>query len=231
MARTTIPVEAFLQALPLFKALREDEIVRIAKSVTVVEARRGAILFRRGDACLGFHAVLYGQIKLALHGTNGTEKVVEVTGAGQTFGEAVMFLDKPYVVGAQALVDSKLLFIPRDIVFAEIDADSGFSRRLLASLSARLHRLMHDLEGYALQSGRERVVGYLLSSVPAEKVEGSHNLSLTVRKGVIASRLNISQEHFSRLLQDLARSGLICVVGREIAIPDVRRLRECAAAH
>jgi CRP/FNR family transcriptional regulator, dissimilatory nitrate respiration regulator len=63
--------------------------------------------------------------------------------------------------------------------------------------------------------------------VPVEKNEGSHRVSLTVRKGVIASRLNISQEHFSRILQELARSGSISVAGREISIPDVRRLRDC----
>ena len=228
MPRPIIPVEAFLQALPLFKTLREEELERVANSVKVVEAPRGTVLFRRGDACLGFHAILYGQVKLSLRGPSGSEKVIEMMGPGQTFGEAVMFLDKAYVVEAQALVDSKLIFIPRDVVFSELEADSGFARRMLAGLSGRLHRLVHDLEACALQSGRERVVGYLLSSVPEDKGEGSHNVFLTTRKGVIASRLNVSQEHFSRILHDLARSGLISVDGREIAISDVRRLRECA---
>jgi CRP-like cAMP-binding protein len=224
-------VEAFLHALPLFKALSEDEIAHIAGSVTVLEAPRGTVLFGRGDRCRGFHAVLYGQVKLTLHSTSGAEKVLQLMSAGQTFGEAVMFLDKPYLVQAQTLTDSKLLFIPREVVLAQIEADSGFARRLLAALSARLHGLVHDLEGYALHSGRERVIGYLLSAVPDDKHGGSHEVSLTARKGVIASRLNISQEHFSRILQELARSGLISVGAREISIPDVRRLRECAQAH
>jgi hypothetical protein len=67
------------------------------------------------------------------------------------------------------------------------------------------------------------VVAYLLSAVREEKHGGSHRLSLTVRKRVIASRLNVTQE--------LARSGLISVVGREISIADVRRLRQCAPQH
>jgi CRP/FNR family transcriptional regulator, dissimilatory nitrate respiration regulator len=159
VSRPAIRVEAFLHALPLFKALSEDEITRIAESVALVEAPRGTVLFQRGDPCRGFHAVLYGQVKLSLHGTSGTEKIVQVTSAGQTFGEAVMFLDKPYVVQAQTLTDCKLLFIPREVVFAQIEADSGFARRLLAALSARLHGLVHDLEGYALQSGRELRAG------------------------------------------------------------------------
>ncbi|MGZ5136344.1 MAG: Crp/Fnr family transcriptional regulator, partial [Burkholderiales bacterium] len=211
MPRPTIPIEAFVESLPLFKTLRHEEIQRVAESVTQINAERGSVLFRRGDPCTGFHALLYGQVKLSLRGSSGAEKVLEVLGPGQTFGEAVMFLEKPYHVEAQTLVDSKLLFIPREIVFAEIEADPGFARRLLASLSVRLHRLVYDLESCALMSGRERVVGYLLSMVPEGKNEGGHCFPLTIKKGVIASKLNVSQEHFSRILQELAHSGLISV--------------------
>ena len=38
-------------------------------------------------------------------------------------------------------------------------------------------------------------------------------------KGVIASRLNLTQEHFSRILHELSESGLITVDGRTIRIP------------
>jgi CRP-like cAMP-binding protein len=46
-----------------------------------------------------------------------------------------------------------------------------------------------------------------------------------VAKGVIASRLNLTQEHFSRILHDLAALGLIEVQGRRIRVLDLERLR------
>ena len=38
--------------------------------------------------------------------------MVEIIRPGQSFGEALMFLDKPYIVFAQALADSMLLHVP-----------------------------------------------------------------------------------------------------------------------
>ena len=43
--------------------------------------------------------------------------------------------------------------------------------------------------------------------------------------GTIASRLNLTQEHFSRILSELTGAGLIQVEGRTIHIPDIGRLR------
>ena len=50
-------------------------------------------------------------------------------------------------------------------------------------------------------------------------------VTLPTNKGVIASRLNLTQEHFSRILHELSEKGLIVVEGRVIHIPDVDKLR------
>ena len=225
MPRAAIHPSTFLVHLPLFAALERSQLERIAAAVSVVDAERGSLIIRRGEPSLGFHAIVYGQVKLTLRSPRGDEKVIEVLGPGQSFGEAVMFLGKPYVVDAQALVDTKLLFVPREAVFSALDEDPQFARRLLAALSARLHRLVADVEAYTLRSGRERVIGYLLSLLPERQDAQSAHVTLATRKAVIASRLNLTQEHFSRILQQLAAEGLIVVRGREIAVPDVARLR------
>jgi len=221
-----IKVQSFLANVPLFKELASDELDRIASNTQEVRAERAEVLFRRGDAALGFHIIVYGQVKLAFTSSRGDEKVVDLIGPGQSFGEAVMFMERPHVVTAQALADSLLLYIARDIVFAELERDPRFVRRMIAGLSSRLHSLMSDLESDSLHSGTQRVIGYLLrdsdeSSAPASALE----VTLPTTKGVIASRLSLTQEHFSRILHDLAARDLIEVNGRAIFIPDVARLR------
>jgi CRP-like cAMP-binding protein len=42
---------------------------------------------------------------------------------------------------------------------------------------------------------------------------------------VIASRLNLTQEHFSRILHELSSLGLIVVEGKRIRIPSVPKLK------
>jgi len=49
---------------------------------------------------------------------------------------------------------------------------------------------------------------------------------LAASKSVLASRLNITREHFSRILHELSQAGLIRVSGRSIRVLDPAGLRE-----
>ena len=221
-----IRVSAFLANLPLFKETSPEEIERIAQGTRALHLARGEMLFHRGDSCEGFHLVAYGQVKLAITSPQGVDKVVEVIGPGMSFGEAVMFLEKPYPVYAQTLSDSLLLHVSKSVVFAEIERNPQFSRRLLGGLSRRLHGLVSDVEAYSLRSGAQRVIGYLLRDVRvAEPGANGGEVTLPISKGVIASRLNLTPQHFSRILHELAAQGLIAVQGRKVHVTDLARLR------
>ena len=158
MPSTPIKVQTFLANLPLFKELAPEELARIPLGTREQHAARGEVLFRKGDPCEGFHMVIYGHVKLAFTSASGNEKVVELIGPGQSFGEALMFMQKPYVVYAQALADTLLLHIAKSVVFDEIEREPGFARKMIAGLSRRLHGLVSDLEAYTLHSGMQRVI-------------------------------------------------------------------------
>ena len=219
---THIKVQAFLANLPMFGDMSAAELDRVAQRTVHASLEKGQALFQCGDPCTGFHVVVYGQIKLGFMSPQGSEKVVEIVRAGQSFGEALMFLDKPYIVFAQALCDSMVLHVAKDAVVDEIRRDAAFALRMLAGLSRRVHGLVRDVEAYTLRSSHERVIGYLLADADDA---GTAEVQLTPGKSVIASRLNMTPEHFSRILHELAVAGLIRVNGRAIRIPDLRRLR------
>jgi CRP-like cAMP-binding protein len=221
-----IRIQEFLKNVPLFRELTDAELDRIAAGTAQVRAPAGTILFRRGELCSGFHVIVYGQVKLAFGAADGAEKVVEILGPGSSFGEAVMFLEKPYVVFAETLADSLLLAIGKAGVFAELERNPRFARKMLAGLALRLHGLVHDLEAYTLRSGTQRVIGYLLRDYSEEgEPRAPLDVALATSKGVLASRLNITREHFSRILHDLSGARLIEVHGRIIRILDPERLR------
>ena len=218
-------IEALLSRVPLFSSLAPAELSRFARGWREFNAGKGEILFHRGDPCNGFHLIVTGQVKIAFTSPHGSEKVIEILGPGHTFGEALMFMDKAYIVFAQTLADSHLIHLSKATVFEELERDPSFARKMIASLSMRLHQLVQDVESYSLRSGRERIIVYLLRDMP-DSVEPVNSLDVTLptSKGTIASRLNLTQEHFSRILHDLAEQGLIVVERRNIRIPDIKRL-------
>ena len=224
-AHRTDPRE-FLKRIPLFQDVTSEELDHIAASTTEINILKGNVIFRRGDPCDGFHIVIYGQVKLSFTSPQGDEKVVEIISAGQSFGEALMFMEKPYIVNAQVLADSLLLLISKQAVFSGLDSNPKFARRMLSGLSRRIHGLVSDVESYSLRSATQRVIGYLLKADPAG--DGGHVI-LSVSKKLVASRLNLTPEHFSRILQELTTRKLIEVKGREIIILDIEKLRNYEA--
>jgi len=221
----TPPIETLLARVPLFASLAPAELARFARGSREFTANKGEVLFHRGDPCHGFHLIVSGQVKIGFTSAQGSEKVIEILGAGQTFGEALMFMDKPYIVFAQTLADSHLIHLSKATVFEELERDPTFARKMIASLSMRLHQLVQDVESYSLRSGRERIIGYLLRDMPDSSGQAnSVTITLPTSKGTIASRLNLTQEHFSRILHELTEQGLIVVDRRMIRIPDVKRL-------
>jgi CRP-like cAMP-binding protein len=222
-----INIEALLTHIALFNGLAPEEIARIAHATREVHILKGETLFHRGDACTGFHLMVYGQIKLTFTSAQGNEKIVEIISQGHSFGEAIMFLDKPYVVSAQALTDAMLLHVSKTAIFEELGHDYNLARKMLAGMAMRLHQLMNDVESYSLHSGKQRIIGYLLRELPENDQNGTDViLTLPSNKGTIASRLNLTQEHFSRILHELTDLGLIIVEGKKIHIPSVANLRK-----
>ncbi|MFO1206884.1 MAG: Crp/Fnr family transcriptional regulator [Burkholderiales bacterium] len=227
MGPPSIKLQSFLANLPLFREMNPEEIDRLAEGTREIYAERGEILFHKGDPCVGFHVVVYGQVKLAFTSPHGAEKVVDIIGRGESFGEALMFVGSPYIVYAQTLADSMLVHVSKETVFAELDRDPRFARKMIAGLSSRLHSLLRDVEAYSMASGAQRVIGYLLRDEQEVALAGTTGLTVTlpVTKGVLASRLNLTPEHFSRILHDLSNTGLISVEGRNVHIPNIERLR------
>ncbi|AYH45022.1 Crp/Fnr family transcriptional regulator [Azoarcus sp. DN11] len=223
MSNRPVDIPATLRKVSFFSELSAEEIDRVARFTRERHLEKGEILFQRGDPVHGFYYVVSGQMKLAVSSAQGNEKVVEIISPMHSFGEAVMFLNRPYPVFAEALTSTQLLHIGQAVVSDLIDQDPGFARKLLAGMAIRLHGMVQDVETYSLRSSMQRVIGYLLQQVDNES-EGASDIALPTSKQVIASRLNLTPETLSRIFHDLTEAGLITVHGKHISLLDPARL-------
>jgi CRP-like cAMP-binding protein len=205
---------------------------RVAQGCQVRRLARGETIFRYGEPCEEFHVVVMGQVKLFAISPAGQEKVIELVAPGHSFAEALMFTGKPYILNAQALVNSLLLTVSKHVMLVEIERDPRFSLKMLAGISRRLHGLVHDIESGALHSGMQRVIGYLLRERQVEDCSTGevYTVSLPVSKATIASRLSLTPEYFSKVLHELEAEKLIEIDKRDIRIIDVPRLA-CYGVH
>jgi len=215
-----------LKTIPLFKNADETYLKRIADQSRFIEMEKGAFVFHKGDPCRGLYISVHGSLKISFISMEGKEHVVRIIGPGQSFAEAVMFLDKPFPASVQAISQAKLLFVPKKAVMQCISEDPGFALGMLAGLSRRIHLLVSEIESLTLDSSQQRVIGYLLQRCAEDTKRGNKAVDLPANKATIASHLNLAPETLSRVLQQLSENGLISVQGKVIHILDEEKLRQ-----
>jgi CRP-like cAMP-binding protein len=129
----------------------------------------------------------------------GNREGREIVSPGQSFGDALMFLDKPYIVFAQALSDAMPLHVAKHALLDERARDPEFTRRMISDLARRLHGLVRDMEAYTLHSGQSASSAISLqTSLTAPATASRWEVHLTPGKSVIASRLNMTPPSISR---------------------------------
>lgn len=206
-----------LLAAPLLSQLSEAQLQRVSAHAVRQTLDEGQWLFSQGDPAKRFFLVKAGQIRLFRLSPAGAEKVIEIVSPGQTFAEALMFLNAPrYPVCAAALSPSEVIAIDARDFAAMLRESVDTCFVVLGSLSMRLRRMIGEIDNLTLHTAKRRVARYLLTRCPEDR----RAFDLEVRKGVLASRLSVKPETFSRVVKQLTQDHLIEVHGAHITVLD-----------
>ena len=225
----TADLRAAITSAPMFDGLDTAHADVLAAQSRPIFLPGGQVLFRRGTPSTGFYLVREGRMQLSVSNSEGTVKVLEIISPGGAFGHAVMFLRDPYPVDATALVDTHLVFVPAGAVDGVLDGDPAMARLMLASMAKRLQAKVQDIAMLLLQSATQRIVAYLLGAIRDDvddpgRERPSTTVELPALKQVLASRLGMTPETFSRAMRTLTAEGLLIADGPVVQIPDIAAL-------
>jgi CRP-like cAMP-binding protein len=219
-----------LRGIYLFSVLDDEQLGIVLSSTRVVRLAEGERLFDHGQPSRHYYFLRSGQIKLFRTAKDGGEKVIEIVRTGETFAEAVMFMEeaRAYPVSAQAIVASELLAFDQKSMLGILAQSTPTCMRLMAGMSRRLRQQVDEIDRLTLHNATYRLANYLLQQIPRGVLE-SPELHLTTPKHIVASRLAIQPETFSRILARLAENGCLAVHGHSIILTDIEALREIVA--
>jgi CRP-like cAMP-binding protein len=214
----------FVEKTHLFGGLESAQLDKVLTHSSVHKLKKEQALFSQGDEVKSFYLVLSGMIKLFRLSPDGQEKVIEVVNPGDTFAEALIFLESPHFpVSASALGEAQVIAFEASQFLRMLKQNSDTCINLLGSLSQRIRGLVQEIDNLSVQTGRQRLAAYLL-----DLAENTDELHLSIPKSVLASRLSIKPETFSRIIKQLRNSETIKVDGSNITIIDRDQLEDFA---
>jgi CRP-like cAMP-binding protein len=215
-----------LRRSPLLSGLSQEQLTRVAAHAVTLQLNEGQWLFSQGDPAQRFFVLNRGHIRLFRLSPEGAEKIIEIVAPGQTFAEALMFLNAPrYPVCAAALEAAEVIAIDARAFAAMLRESVDTCFLVLGALSQRLRSLIGEIDNLTLHSATNRVARYLLAHVSEDR----RGFDLDVPKGVLASRLSVTPETFSRVLKHLSSDGIVTVHGAHVIIDDRAALTRLAA--
>ena len=216
-------VKRSLKQNPLFSKLTDLQLDRVCQHSQLQQLSEGQLLFNQSDKVTDFYMVQSGKIKLFRLSPDGQEKIIEIVRPGEVFAEALMFTNQTdYPVSAAALTDTIVISINAKN-FQEMLWDSTATcLLLLGDMSFRLRKLIKEIDNLTLQNGTCRVASYLIQEMPENKNE----FELDMAKNVIAARLSIKPETFSRIIKSLNNKGILSINGNSVTIHDIETLKD-----
>lgn len=140
LAARRAPFVARTGAAPTFDAAQVASLAAALPRSALVRYAAGATIMREGQTGACMYAVKSGQVAIGVR-----EQLLEVVGAGGTFGEMALVDQSPRSASALAQAESELLAIDRGAFLKAVAGHPAFALALMRSIAGRLKHITAQL--------------------------------------------------------------------------------------
>jgi len=219
-------VAATLARAPLFSGLAEDEMAFLARRVVPKQCVAGETIFQEGEPCAGLYVVESGRIKIFKMSAGGREQVLAIDGPGASVAELPVFDDGNYPASATAVTEARLMFVSKQDFRALCLEHPQVALRVVKIVGGRLRRLVGIIEELSFTTVRHRMAALLVNLAKRNGTKTARGIEFTLpaTQQELAGMIGTVRELVSRNLSRLQAEEILSVEGRNVVVPDLRRL-------
>lgn len=216
-----------LKVLPLFADLTREDSSLVIQNSRIRQCERGQFLFAHGDKAMHFYIVCRGTIQMFRETPDGHEVTSDILIAGDSIGaEEVVQSNSSYQSNARAVDNATLLEVPISWMKEHLKNFDHLALKLLKDISTRLRSAQIESEHLSTMSAAQIVACYLQKLCVLYNFD-PQGFELPYSKTLIASRLHMELETFSRSLKKLREQGLV-VTGTHVTFKNAHRTSQFA---
>jgi CRP-like cAMP-binding protein len=205
-----VNIKNFLKGLSLFTHFPDKGLEEVLNRACVKHYPKGKMLFMVGDQADYFYILIDGWIKLFRETRNGHEVIITLLTNGEMFGRSAVIKNGTHPYSCEALTDLRLLILPSNFMLHmagnHTDYDDFLNRFLESELNEHNNKNL-EAEHLAYMTSAQRV-GCFLLRMCTNRTHGSITFQLPYEKSLVAGRLGMTPETFSRSLNHLSSKGV-----------------------
>ncbi|RCK37590.1 hypothetical protein TH19_10085 [Thalassospira profundimaris] len=204
-----------ISKIPVMSAFSKTEIPTVIGGSCVSVFPKRELLFNEGDVADQFYILLKGRVRLFRVLDDGRVALFHLVSPGEAFAEAVVLSGQNYPVSAECDAESEIAAISRFQLINRLQRDPLLVGRMMQTLIERERFFFKELNDLRQLTPIQRLIEFLLSRNGEETAVAKH---------IIANRIGVTPETFSRALRRLSDEGLIAR-DSEMSILDLEGLQ------
>jgi CRP/FNR family transcriptional regulator, cyclic AMP receptor protein len=222
MATSSEDTIALLHRVPVFAALVEEELARIAEVTVPRRFAAGEVVFHEGDRSSTCYVVRSGRARALREHADGRSITLANFGPGDIFGELAMFDDERRSATVEALDETEVIAILAGDMRRLLHEHPDIAVKLISALGNRLRDTNERLARQSFQTVQSRVASVLSQLVAAARTEGDadRDVLITSTQAELAQLAGSSRESASRFMAVLERAGIITQGRGKVVVHD-----------
>ncbi|MBV2263465.1 MAG: type IV pili methyl-accepting chemotaxis transducer N-terminal domain-containing protein [Thauera sp.] len=222
----------FLSRCALFSSLRAEQLDELAASGRILELPAHAVLHRPGEPLRQAFVLCSGSVLRYRLLAGEVRKVIELAQRPQLLAPGEVFGARVHGSVCEVVAPAIVTVLDVRVLRRMVREDLAFSARVVETLAHSLHAVEFDVAGHhAGLTGAQRILDYLVELAGgALPLAGETTVELGAKKKIVAERIGMTPEAFSRSLRELADKGLIVVERNRIHIQNAALLDTNAGA-
>lgn len=209
----------------LLHSIPEEIINMFANSANIKFYQKGQSIYFEEEDAEFFYFIKSGLVKLFHQTMDGDESIIDILTHKHVFGEDAIFNNDTYENSSEAVEDTELLIIPTSVLKEQINSNPKVALAMLSSMSKRRKMQEREIEHLTIQNAPQRVGCFLLRLCPKNK-DKNIVINLPYDKTLIAARLRMKPETFSRSINTLRQVTKIRIRGSRVEIDNIQQLSD-----
>jgi CRP/FNR family cyclic AMP-dependent transcriptional regulator len=207
-----------LRTIPLFSSVGDDDLASVASLLIERKFPKHKTIVEEGLQGEYMYVIREGRVKVTKLSGDGREKILELLGTGDFFGEMSLLDSAPRSASVKALTEVRILALARNDFLNVLRRSPDLALAVVQELTRRLRQVDEQASSLSFQRVKERTQGLLARLAKEEAgVEGClATPALTHQQ--IADMIGTSRETVTRAVKTLKHEGWLEQKGKQYLV-------------
>lgn len=193
-----------------------DENILFSAGAEIRDYKPTENIFSEGDAPHYYYQIITGEVKLNNYNEEGKEFIQNFLSVGQSCGESILFIDKPYPMNAEAVTDCSVLRLHKSAFFNLLNKSPKLCMEVSSFLSQRLYYKFIMMLNISSQNPSKRLRGLMDYLKSFQDDESPYSFMVPLTRQQMANLTGLCVETAIRTIKHMEKDKIVKIENRKI---------------